>query len=169
VTDVAHPTGIKKGEKTMKMKGFSLIVIVLFALLTACGTAPARAQGEVATRKPKPSSAPTNTTQPTQSTAENNAILPSPFVSNNDKPEAVVKAQDFLAAELGISADEVQVVSYESVEWPDRCLGVIIIGQMCAQGITPGYKVMLQAQGQPYELHTDQTGESIREVREIPQ
>jgi hypothetical protein len=77
-------------------------------------------------------------------------------------PVAVSKARDFLAAELSLPADEIQIASVEAVEWPDRCLGVVTMGMMCAQGVTPGYRVVLQSQGQLYELHTDESGESIR-------
>lgn len=89
-----------------------------------------------------------------------------PSGSDGDHPQAVLKAREFLATELNLSADDISVVSFESVEWPDRCLGVTIRGQLCAQGVTPGYKVVLEAQNQLYELHTDQTGESIREMQQ---
>jgi hypothetical protein len=87
-----------------------------------------------------------------------------PVADGSAYPEAVSKARDFLAAELNIPADETKVVTVEAVEWSDRCLGVVIIGMMCAQGITPGYRVVLQAQGQLYELHTDESGEAIQQV-----
>jgi hypothetical protein len=88
-----------------------------------------------------------------------------PSVSGSGYPVAVSKARDFLAADLSIPADGIKIVSVEAVEWPDRCLGVVIMGMMCAQGVTPGYRVVLQAQGQLYELHTDESGESIRLVQ----
>ena len=80
-------------------------------------------------------------------------------------PPAVSKARDFLAAQLNVPAGQITLVSVEAVEWPDRCLGVTIVGQLCAMGVTPGYRVVLQAsQGRLYELHTDESGESIRQV-----
>lgn len=79
-------------------------------------------------------------------------------------PDVVTKAREFLAGQLSISADEIKVTSVEAVEWSDRCLGVVTMGVMCAQAITPGYRVILDAQGKSYELHTDETGESIQLV-----
>ncbi len=84
----------------------------------------------------------------------------------NAYPPAVDTARHFLADELGISVDAITVTSVESVEWSDRCLGVVVIGRMCAQGITPGYRVVLSAQGTSYELHTDENGDSIQEVKD---
>src|SRR5688572_10655920 len=84
--------------------------------------------------------------------------------SGGNRPEAVARARDFLAAELNIAAEEVIVVSFEFVEWPDSCLGAAAPDEMCAQVITPGYRVMLQAGGSQYELHTDETGTSIRQM-----
>jgi hypothetical protein len=92
-------------------------------------------------------------------------IQVAPPVGGGGYPVAISKARDFLAAELSLPVDGIKVVSVEAVEWPDRCLGVVIMGMMCAQGVTSGYRVVLQAQGQLYELHTDESGESIRPVQ----
>lgn len=96
------------------------------------------------------------------------SALVTPPASSGDgsEPQAVSKAREFVAGELGIAVESVSVISFESVEWPDRCLGVIIKGQMCAQGVTPGYRIILEAQGQTYEVHTDETGESLRQVQQ---
>ncbi len=69
-----------------------------------------------------------------------------------------------LARQLGSDGSEVTVVSSEAVEWPDACLGVTLEGEMCAQVITPGYKVVLSANGNTYTYHTDQSGSWYRLV-----
>lgn len=79
-------------------------------------------------------------------------------------PEAATKARDFLAAELGISSSEITIVSVEAVEWSDSCLGLGGAEEMCAAMITPGYRVILEAQGKEYDLHTDESGDNIRRV-----
>ena len=89
---------------------------------------------------------------------------PVPMDPGNN-PQAILNARDYLARELNVPADEITVVSFGFVQWPDRCLGVVVLGEMCAQGITPGYQVILRGQTQLYELHTDEKGESIRQVR----
>jgi hypothetical protein len=67
----------------------------------------------------------------------------------------------FLAGELGISPDEITIQSFEPVDWPDTSLGCPEPGMMYAQVITPGYAFVLEAAGEQYEVHTDQTGESV--------
>src|SRR5262249_6994360 len=48
--------------------------------------------------------------------------------------------------------------------WPDRCLGVVRMGVLCAQGVTPGFRIILEANGEQHEFHTDQTGTSLMEA-----
>ncbi len=77
-------------------------------------------------------------------------------------PQAAVKARQALAAELDLAHELlVSVLSVEEVEWPDSCLGVSQKDVMCAQVITPGYRVVLEYAGNRYEYHTSQTGDQI--------
>jgi hypothetical protein len=46
----------------------------------------------------------------------------------------------------------------ERVSWPDACLGAAHPGELCAQVVTPGYRVTLRGNGQPTEYHTTLTG-----------
>ncbi len=66
-----------------------------------------------------------------------------------------------LAQKLTIDVSKITVQSIEAVEWPDSCLGVVEKGVYCAQVITPGYKIILEAEGQTYEYHTNQSGSSL--------
>ncbi len=66
-----------------------------------------------------------------------------------------------LAKMLGIDVSKITLLSQEAVDWPDSCLGVKQAGVYCAQMITPGFKIMLQANGQTYEYHTNQSGSAI--------
>ncbi len=75
---------------------------------------------------------------------------------------ALVQAQAALAAQLGIAAEAIVLVAAEPVEWPDACLGLAQAGEMCAQVITPGYRMVLAADGKHYTVHTDQTGGQVR-------
>jgi hypothetical protein len=66
-----------------------------------------------------------------------------------------------LMQQLGLNAGDVTVVSVEPVDWPDACLGVSLPDVMCAAVITPGYRVVLEANGQQYEYHTDASGSQL--------
>lgn len=76
-------------------------------------------------------------------------------------PQAVLEAATWLSQELGISVEDVEIIEFEQVEWPDACLGVPQEGQACAQVITPGFRVSLEVNGQQYELRSDQEGKLI--------
>ena len=60
-----------------------------------------------------------------------------------------------LAARLDIEEDQITVKSVEFVEWPDSCLGITKRDVACAEVITAGYRIILEAKGQAYEYHTD--------------
>ena len=76
-------------------------------------------------------------------------------------PQAVLEAVTWLSQELGVSVENIEIVEFEPVEWPDACLGVPQEGQACAQVITPGFRVSLEVNGQQYELRSDQEGKLI--------
>jgi len=67
-----------------------------------------------------------------------------------------------LSENVGLPVDEIRLVSTEAVEWPDGCLGVQEEGLACTQVITPGFRVMLEANGRQVEYRTDEDGTQIR-------
>lgn len=71
-------------------------------------------------------------------------------------------ARQALAQQLEIAPESITLVSSEPVEWPDACLDAAQPDEMCAQVITPGYKVVLEVDGVQYEFHTDETGAVVR-------
>jgi hypothetical protein len=79
-----------------------------------------------------------------------------------DFPPAVAAALNDLSLQLNLSTDQITVVEFESVSWPDSCLGAASPGELCLQVITPGYRIVLEAMGQLFEYHTDASGTVIR-------
>lgn len=75
-----------------------------------------------------------------------------PVVANS---VAALAAQEMLAGKLGIPSSQVSVVSKALMEWPDSCLGVSMTDGPCVAGVTPGYLITLEAQGQQVEYHTN--------------
>lgn len=63
--------------------------------------------------------------------------------------------QIHLAGKLGINVDEVKIVRVEETEWRDSSLGCGEKGTAYLTVITPGYIVILEAQGNQYRYHTD--------------
>lgn len=91
----------------------------------------------------------TTTEQATMSLPDKSAQL----IPGSEEP--VAAAITDLSEQTGIPADEIFLVSVEAVDWSDTSLGCPQEGFMYAQVITPGYLIVLEAQGQQYEYHTD--------------
>jgi hypothetical protein len=115
-----------------RMKKFLITITLLILMITACspefqGTeAPA---GEADTAVP--------TVEPEQDL--------------DPLEETAVKQ---LAANLGLKQSDISVVSNEPVEFGDACLGVAMEGVECADVVTEGYTIVLEAKGIEYEYHT---------------
>lgn len=78
---------------------------------------------------------------------------PQPVGSDQDSS---VKAVTLLARLAGLKEIETRVSRMEQRDWPDACLGVPQVGEVCAAVITPGYYFELQNGDQVYWLHTNQ-------------
>ena len=66
-----------------------------------------------------------------------------------------------LAARLDLKEDAITVVGAERVDWPDSCLGITKRDTACAEVITPGYLIFLEANGETYEYHTDGGSQAV--------
>jgi len=78
-------------------------------------------------------------------------------------PRPVQAAVADLAERLNLEPVEVEVVEVQPLDWPDACLGAARPREVCAQVVTPGYRVILSAEGRQYEYHTD-LGTALRLV-----
>jgi hypothetical protein len=67
-----------------------------------------------------------------------------------------------LAENLGLTPDQIKLVSTEAVDWPDSCLGIATEGVACAQTITSGFRVILEGAGKQVEYRTNQDATIIR-------
>lgn len=91
-------------------------------------------------------------------------------VPNNDgkvtaeeaEKQAVDETIEFVSLIEGIHPDKIIVVSSEKAEWPDRCLGLPQSDEICAQMVVPGYRVVLDADGEIMTFRTNTDGSSIR-------
>jgi hypothetical protein len=122
-----------------RITALSVALIVLFL----AGCAPAAEEGGVpvtgGTSIPLPTSIPTG--------------LP---------PQVVLDAQQWLAQQLNVAVEQVQIVEVEQAEWTDSCLGLGGPNESCLQAITPGWRAVFEINGQRYEVRTDETGSAIR-------
>ena len=71
------------------------------------------------------------------------------------------QAAEFLARELGVAADSLEVVSTEPMTWSDAGLGCPQPGMAYAQVLTPGYLVIIRDDGGgEHRVHTNEDGTS---------
>lgn len=80
-----------------------------------------------------------------------------PTKTAGQQQPAVASAIADLAARLKVPETQIAVSRIEEVEWRDASLGCPQPGMMYAQVITPGYRIVLQADGKTYEYHASET------------
>lgn len=85
-----------------------------------------------------------------------------PGESEGDAPEAALAALEQLALEAGVSAEEIEIVTWSAEEWSDSCLGLGGPEESCLQAITPGYLVLLRAGEKEFSVRTDASGDVVR-------
>ena len=78
---------------------------------------------------------------------------------------AAVRTRQVAAQELTTSLETVRLVSIEAVEWPNSCLGIEKEGSICLQVIVPGYRIVVESNGQQLEYHTNQDATAIKRGR----
>jgi hypothetical protein len=126
------------------LKQILTLGMILLLGLTACATLPAAPQ-EV-----------TSTAPPAEATATAVPVTETPTPSTANPVAAL--AMQALAAQTGLSADSITVQTIESVEWTNGCLEINYEGTACTDVIVPGYRIILQAEGQSYEYRANQDG-----------
>ena len=72
---------------------------------------------------------------------------------------AVVKQ---LAGNRGLKIKDITVVENMEMDFKDICLGVSMQDVMCAQVVTAGHIIVLEADGIQYEYHTSEDGSRIQ-------
>ena len=113
------------------MKKKLIAIALLVFIITACSP------------EFQPTEAPANEAETEVPTVE-------PEQSLDTVEVAVVKQ---LASNLGLKESDISVVSNETVEFSDSCLGITMQDVKCAQVTTPGRIVMLEANNIQYEYH----------------
>jgi hypothetical protein len=63
------------------------------------------------------------------------------------------------ASGAGVDPSEVEVVAAEAVTWPDGSLGCPQPDQMYTQALVPGYRVIVEIDGEELHFHASESGE----------
>ena len=82
-------------------------------------------------------------------------IPPVPTSSNSNLQSPIEKAKDDLAQRLSISITEINLVEAVEVEWSNSSLDCPQPDMDYLDVITPGYRILLEANGSQYEYHSN--------------
>lgn len=88
-------------------------------------------------------------------------IIEEPTRGSTDMTPAQIAALTHLSETLNLSADQITLISTESVTWPNGCLGVERLGVMCTQALVEGYRIIFEAEGREYEVRTNESGSAV--------
>ena len=82
-------------------------------------------------------------------------------VENEAEMEIISKVEAYIKTSQEIGEDVELTFTISEETWSDACLGIQEAGQMCAQVITPGYKVIVESPDNTYVYRTDAKAETI--------
>lgn len=63
------------------------------------------------------------------------------------------------AADAGVDVDEIRIVTAERVTWSDGAIGCPEPGMVYTQALVPGYRVILEIDGEDHHFHASDGGE----------
>jgi hypothetical protein len=90
---------------------------------------------------------------PTLPFAQDTPIGGTPPDAAKERARAVDRAKAHLAETLKLIEQDIVLESAKETRWPNSSLGCPEKGMMYAQMVTPGWTVVLKAQGRSYEVH----------------
>ena len=124
------------------MTKFSLLLLSTLLLFTACNTPPAAQDSDISSR--------------VGASAEADAL---DQIDPKEFPNQASLAGQFQS--FFIDPDQVKILDSNMVEWPDTCLGIEQPGVDCIPQSTPGYAVLLEADGLKFAYHSDEVGNQV--------
>lgn len=84
--------------------------------------------------------------------------LPGSAVHDLPVEPAAARAREVLAEKLSVATSTILILKVEEKEWPDGCLGLAGIDEMCTQAIVPGFLVEMKTKTKIYFYRTDKDG-----------
>jgi len=159
----------KKRQSSALWKPFLWLSLAI--MLMACGSnatsvpspSVTPTAGNAPTKIIQPTPQPTDTASPEVVPVPTSTPLPltSKSPTNASLPEGVRTALIQIAEQQKTVSANVVLISYDEVQWNNSCLGVELPDMMCLQVITPGYRIIVQVNGKPFEYHTDISGKRV--------
>lgn len=140
--------------------------MLIIGLLAACAPADASSTEALLPTELPVTEAPAEevpTTAPTMAPPTDapvaTAVTPTHLANLTAAERAAVEA---VAENFNLRTQQITVLSSEPEEWGDGCLETGQEGIACTQAITPGYRILLEAEGKQMEYRTNEDGSLIR-------
>jgi hypothetical protein len=130
------------------------LLVLVFLFLSACST-PAETQIPQADTSASMGDIPPSSNEDILENEDLESPVSFPSDLNNNSLTSQIEG-------LNIDLNQVRVKSTNQVEWTDTCLGVEQPGTECLPETTPGYWVVMEANGLQFDYHSDRTGSKIR-------
>jgi hypothetical protein len=155
-------------KRDTRLASLLILAIALTASLAACGggkgptatpslTPTATTTAGTATPTVTPVTG-TSTTGPTATPTATSTPEPTPTPAT---PDAALFAIFDLAGRLGVSANDLTLISFEEALWPSTALGCPEPGFFYAPAQTAGWDLRIAHGGDVFEYHTDDSGSGI--------
>src|SRR5574338_808152 len=131
---------------------FAFLTVLL--LLQACApAAPSPTATPVPSETPTATNPPPTEAPPSPETATP-GVVPPPVSSPSET--MVQMSIDYLHEKFSLAADSVSVNEVTPMTWPDASLGCPKKGVLYIQAVTPGFQILLEADGHLFTFHTDE-------------
>ena len=106
---------------------------------------------------PSPTATPASSVQPPPQgvVAPAQLMLSLASIADPQMRRVASLAAAHLAGRLGLWAEDIQVISVDAKTWPDSCLGIPREPVLCEQVLTPGYRILLDAEDEVYEYRAN--------------
>jgi hypothetical protein len=149
--------------------------LLLVATLMACGPA-ALPQPTATSPQLAPAVASPTGNSPLQPAGIESPTMQSPLPSPSENPDAapwitpppgtealVARAIQLLKEThpTEVGGRRIYLIAVESAQWQDSSLGCPRAGMQYRQAVTPGYRIVLEAAGTHYEVHSDAAGSTL--------
>ncbi len=124
----------------------TLLGILVVSALAGCG--------------PVPGMTPANTATP--AVQDKNGMSGTPIATSGAGDALqVTQAKQDLAKRLSVNPNDIELVSFQPMTWPDSSLGCPQPGMLYTQALVEGYLIRLRVSGRVYEYHGSRTGEPL--------
>lgn len=133
---------------------YMFLIVVLSACRPAESTPLISDEAQTVTSAVGAESMQTQTLTPVSTLEDTDMASPVPPDTNGQK--MVTLAKDHLAQKLGIPVDQIALSEVKPVVWRDASLGCPKPAVDYIPMETPGYSIVLEAEGLTYNYHTDE-------------